>query len=147
MVRSTVFSKQGSWRNAPMTELPPGQFPGGYPPPPPPQGGGFPPPPGYGVQPDNHLVWGILVTLFCCLPFGIVSIVKSSQVSTLWAQGQYAEAQRSADDAKKWAIWGAAATVVLYVVIGIVYLIFGVILVDSVNSHLPTSITPPAYPS
>ena len=24
----------------------------------------------------NHLVWAILSTLFCCLPFGIVSIVK-----------------------------------------------------------------------
>ncbi len=37
-----------------------------------------------GPPPDNNLVWAILVTVFCCLPLGIVSIVKSSQVNTLW---------------------------------------------------------------
>lgn len=51
-------------------------------------------------------------TLFCCLPFGIVAIVKSSQVSGLYAQGRYAEAQASADSARKWIIWS--------VVIGII---------------------------
>ena len=78
-------------------QLPPPP-PGGYPPPPPPQGGAYPPPGGHGIPPDNNLVWGILVTLFCCLPLGIVSIVKASQVSGLWAQGRPAEAQAAADD-------------------------------------------------
>lgn len=128
-----------------MTEQPPGSYPP-PPPPPPPQGGGVPPPPGYGTPPDNNLVWGILVTVFCCLPFGIVSIVKATQVSSLWAQGQHAAAQKAADDARKWAIWGAIATVVLYVVIGIFYLIFGVLLVDSVESNIPTTFTP-SYPT
>jgi hypothetical protein len=70
-----------------------------------------PPPPGYPPQPPsaqapkNYLVWSILVTLFCCLPFGIVAIVKSSQVNGLYAQGRYAEAQASADSARKWVIW------------------------------------------
>ncbi len=69
------------------------------------------PPPGYppqqpsGGPPKNYLVWSILVTLFCCLPFGIVAIVKSSQVNGLWAQGRYGEAQASADSARKWVIW------------------------------------------
>ncbi|WP_155724452.1 CD225/dispanin family protein [Mycobacterium avium] len=66
---------------------------------------------------NNYLVWSILVTLFCCLPFGIVAIVKSSQVNGLWAQGRYAEAQASADSAKKWVIWSA----VIGVVVGIIY--------------------------
>ena len=53
-----------------------------------------PPPPGYppqqpvGQVPNNYLVWSILVTIFCCIPFGIVAIVKSSQVNGLWAQGR-----------------------------------------------------------
>jgi hypothetical protein len=129
-----------------MTAQPPGPPPGGYPPPPPPQGGGFPPPPGYGAPPDNNLVWAILVTVFCCLPFGIVSIVKSTQVSSLWAQGQFAEAHKAAADAKKWAIWGAIASVAVYVVVGIIYLIFGVLLVESVESNIPTSVTS-VYPT
>ncbi|MCV7076145.1 MULTISPECIES: CD225/dispanin family protein [Mycobacterium] len=85
-----------------------------------------PPPPGYppqqppaGQQPDNYLVWSILVTLFCCLPLGIVAIVKSTQVNGLWAQGRYAEAQASADAAKKFVIWSAVAGVIVFVIYGI----------------------------
>jgi Interferon-induced transmembrane protein len=83
-----------------------------------------PPPPGYppqqpaGQQPDNYLVWSILTTLFCCLPLGVVAIVKSSQVSGLWAQGRYAEAQESADAAKKWVKWSVIAWVVGAVIYG-----------------------------
>ncbi|MEW2478931.1 CD225/dispanin family protein [Mycobacterium sp. NPDC049093] len=104
-----------------MTEYPPPP-PGGYPPPPPggyppPPQGGFPPPGGpQGVPPDNNLVWAILATVFCCLPLGIVAIVKSVSVSGLWAQGQYQAAQQAADDAKKFAMWGAIAGVAFSVV-------------------------------
>jgi hypothetical protein len=45
------------------------------PPPPPP---GYPPQPPAGQAPNNYLVWSILVTLFCCLPLGIVAIIKST---------------------------------------------------------------------
>lgn len=84
-----------------------------------------PPPPGYpqqppaGQQPDNYLVWSILATLFCCLPLGIVAIVKSTQVSGLWAQGQYAEAQAAADSAKKFVKYSVIAGVVAAVIYGI----------------------------
>jgi hypothetical protein len=50
-------------------------------------------------------VWSILATLFCCIPFGIVAVVKSSQVNGRWAQGRQAEAQAAADSARKWVIW------------------------------------------
>jgi hypothetical protein len=89
-------------------------------PPPAPPPGSYPPPPqGGGAPPNNYLVWAILTTLFCCLPLGIVSIVKSTQVSGLWAQGQHAEAQKAADDAKKWAMWSA--------IVGAVAIIFNVV--------------------
>ncbi|TPG35892.1 CD225/dispanin family protein [Mycolicibacterium hodleri] len=122
-----------------MTEYPPPP-PGNYPPPPP---GNYPPPPGPGGpggpgfpggptgQPDSNLVWGILVTVLCCLPLGIVSIVKATQVSGLWGQGRYAEAQKSADDAKKFAIWGAIAGVV----VGVIYLIFTLVVGASAFSY------------
>lgn len=84
------------------------------------------PPPGYppqqppaGQAPDNYLVWSILVTLFCCLPLGIVAIVKSSQVNGLWAQGQYGEAQAAAETAKKFVMWSVVAGVVWLVFVGI----------------------------
>ena len=110
-----------------MTDQPPPP-PGNYPPPPPP-GGGYPPPlPQGGApagQPDNNLIWGILVTVLCCLPLGIVSIVKATQVSGLWAQGRFAEAQQAADDAKKFAVWGAIAGVIVFVVVIILNLVVG----------------------
>ncbi|OBK22569.1 hypothetical protein A5634_07255 [Mycobacterium asiaticum] len=85
---------------------------------------GYPPQPPTGQQPDNYLVWSILATLFCCLPLGIVAIVKSTQVSGLWAQGQYAEAQAAADSAKKFVKWSVIAAVVGAVLYGIVLVVF-----------------------
>ena len=58
-------------------------------------------------KPDNNLVWAILVTVLCCLPFGIVSILKASKVDTLWAQGDQNGAVAAAAEAKKWAIIAA----------------------------------------
>src|ERR1700761_3908733 len=94
-----------------MTEPPP---PPSYPPPP-----GYPQQPPAGQAPNSHLVWSILVTLFCCLPFGIVAIVKSSQVNGLWAQGRYAEAQASADSAKQFVMW----SVIIGLVVDVIYII------------------------
>lgn len=79
---------------------------------------------GYSPQeapPGSNLVWGILTTIFCCLPFGIVSIVKASKVNSLWASGAHAQARESAKDAKKWAIIAAVAGVVLAVLYGILF--------------------------
>ena len=64
---------------------------------------------------------GILTTVFCCLPFGIVSIVKASQVNGLWAQGRFAEAQASSDAAKKWAIWSVVAAVAIWIIYAILF--------------------------
>jgi TRAP-type mannitol/chloroaromatic compound transport system permease small subunit len=84
-----------------------------------------PPPPGYppqqppaGQAPNNSLVLAIVGLVFCLIP-GIVAVVKASQVNGLWAQGQYGEAQASADSARKWAIWA----IVLGAVFGVVYTI------------------------
>ena len=67
-----------------MTDIPPP--PGNFPPPPPPPPGAYPPPGGPvpgGAPPDNNLVWAILSTVLCCLPLGIVAIIKSTLVSVL----------------------------------------------------------------
>lgn len=58
--------------------------------------------PGAMSPPNNHLVPAILTTVFCCLPFGIVSIVKAAQVNNLWQSGQYDAARKASEDAKKW---------------------------------------------
>ncbi len=75
-------------------------------------------------KPDNNLVWAILTTVLCCMPLGIVAIIKATSVDSLWAGGHHQEAIAAAADAKKWALIGAGAGAVFIVV----YTIFVVIM-------------------
>jgi predicted secreted protein len=59
--------------------------------------------------PESYLVWAIITTLLCCLPFGIVSIVNAVKVDKLWMQGQQEAAYKASKNAKIWAIVAAAA--------------------------------------
>ncbi len=109
---------------------------GGYGQQPPGYGGGYGGPGGPGgTPPDNHLVPAILTTLFCCLPLGIVSIVKSSQVNQKWQIGDYAGAQQASEEAKTW--W-KRSLIVGAIMIGlsiIAYVLFFVILAASMSSY------------
>lgn len=78
-----------------------------------------------GQPPKSWLIESILVTLFCCMPFGIAGIIFSSKVESHFYAGRIAEANRAAADAKKWTMigfWlGIAITVI---VIGFYAVIF-----------------------
>jgi hypothetical protein len=74
--------------------------------------------------PPNNLVWAILATILCCLPLGIVSIVYAAQVNSKWAMGDAAGAIESSNKAKQWAIWSAAAGVI----IALLYVVFILVL-------------------
>jgi len=76
-------------------------------------------------KPDNNLVWAILVTVLCCLPLGVVAIIKASTVDSLWSEGKYDEAYQASADARKWSWIGAGVgiafmIVYLLVVVGMV---------------------------
>jgi hypothetical protein len=78
-------------------------------------GGQMPPP-----RPKNWLVESILVTIFCCLPFGIVGIVNSSAVNSKYDAGDYAGALYSSQQAGKWTkigFWIALGLWVLYFIL------------------------------
>ena len=84
----------------------------------------------YGARPPmpaTYLVWAILATLLCCMPFGIVSIVKASQVSTLYYQGNYAEARAASRAARNWAIASAVSSGAIVLVYVAVF--FGAVLI------------------
>lgn len=105
---------------------------------PPPYGGQ---PGGYGGPPDNNLVWAILCTVLCCLPFGIVAIVNATKVSSLWAQGQQAEAYAAAASAKKWSIIGAVAGVASWVIGVILWFVIFAAAMSSVDHSIHTTFT------
>jgi hypothetical protein len=76
-------------------------------------------------QVPNYLVQAILVTLFCCLPFGIVAIVYAAQVNGKLQAGDYQGALDSSKNAKLWTWLGfgiglaLAAIYVAFVAVGI----------------------------
>ncbi len=55
-------------------------------------------------KPNNHLALALISTACCCLPFGIVSLVKSLEVNKFYLAGNYAAAVEASNDARKWAI-------------------------------------------
>jgi predicted secreted protein len=71
-------------------------------------------------QPKNYLIESILVTIFCCMPFGIVGIVFAAQVNAKFDAGDYEGALKASKEAKKWMTWGLISSIV----IGLFYLIF-----------------------
>jgi hypothetical protein len=73
---------------------------------------------GPGVPPPNYLVWSILTTIFCCLPFGIVSIIFAAQVNSKWQAGDQQGAMSSSKNAKMWAwisFFAAIAVAIIYI--------------------------------
>lgn len=73
------------------------------------------------VQPKTWLVESILVTLFCCLPFGIVGIVNAAKVNSLYASGNIEAAQQASATAAKWTKIGFIVGIVVIIVYAIGY--------------------------
>jgi len=81
---------------------------------------------------ENWLVEAILVTLLCCLPFGVVGIIFAAQVNTKQQAGDMEGAEKARRDAAKWTkigFWVGLAWVILicifYFFIGFAMLGFG----------------------
>ena len=79
-----------------------------------------------GIKPKSYLVLGILTTILCCIPFGIVSIIQASKVDNLWNAGRYNEAQTASNKARNWAI-AAMATSLISTILYIVLVALGVV--------------------
>ncbi len=76
-------------------------------------------------RPKTWLVESILVTIFCCLPFGIAGIVNAASVNSRYDQGDIAGAERASLQAAKWTKIAFFVGLVL-MVINILYMfVFG----------------------
>ena len=65
----------------------------------------------------NYLAQAILVTIFCCLPPGIVSIVYAAQVNGKIASGDVKGAMRSSERAKLWAWASLGIGIAIYAIV------------------------------
>ena len=66
---------------------------------------------------ESHMIFAVLTTLFCCIPFGIAAIVYAAQVSAKAQAGDVAGAELASQKAKMWCWWafgvGLAANVLI----------------------------------
>ena len=74
-------------------------------------------------QVPSNLVWGILSTLCCCLPLGIVSIVYASKVEGYVIAG---DVEKAKENSKKAAMW-AWISFGVSLVGGIIWFIIGAV--------------------
>ena len=77
---------------------------------------------------ENWLVEAILVTLLCCLPFGVVGIIFAAQVNTKQQAGDMEGAEKSRKEAAKWTKIGFWVGIAWIVLIFLCYFILGVTL-------------------
>lgn len=78
-----------------------------------------------GPEIANNLWQSIVVTLLCCLPFGVVSIVYAAKVNGLKQAGLYEEARQAAANSRKWTN--------ISVICGLIGLVVQIILAVSQN--------------
>ena len=77
------------------------------------------------LPPKNWLVESILVTILCCLPFGIVGIINATKVESLWNSGQKEAALQASREAAKWVKLGVIVAVVC-LALYLILIFFGV---------------------
>lgn len=86
--------------------------------PPPPGYGGYGPqqPPMHSNKPQNFLWLGIVSTLLCCLPAGVVSIIYATKVDNLWNMGDYQGAINASNNAKTWGFVSVGLGFVMFII-------------------------------
>lgn len=115
VLSSDLIWKEGMSDWKPLAQVPEFQSTSGFSDPPPVGMGSVPIqqppiyPTGYAVGSVPNYLWqSIVVTVLCCLPFGVVSIVHAAKVDSLLAQGDIVGANAASKSAKTWAIAGVA---------------------------------------
>lgn len=85
----------------------------------------LPPTPEQLKRPKTWLIESIIITVLCCLPFGIVGIINATKVNSLYDQGLYNESLQKAKNARRWTLYGFIA--------GFIYLI--IVLIMMLNNN------------
>ncbi|MDR1719140.1 MAG: CD225/dispanin family protein [Dysgonamonadaceae bacterium] len=70
--------------------------------------------------PKSWMVESILVTLFCCMPLGVIGLIYASGVESKFRVGDYEGARIASANARQWVI----VSFVLGLLIGIIVLLY-----------------------
>ena len=74
----------------------------------------------YVMKPNSHMALAVLTTICCCLPLGIVAIIKANSVNSLYMAKQYEAANLASQEAQKWSIIGIVCSLVIW----LIYIVF-----------------------
>ena len=78
------------------------------------------------AMPKTWLLESILVTIFCCLPLGIVGIINAANVSSKYESGDIEGAKKASAEAAKWTKYGFIAGIIVVVLyLGFIFLLGG----------------------
>jgi len=69
----------------------------------------------------DHLVMAILATICCCLPLGIVAIVKASECKAQRSAGNRDLAVKNSRAARKWGLWSIGIGTVFTIILSVLY--------------------------
>ena len=81
-------------------------------------------------QPSSHMALAIITTLMCCLPTGIVAIMKSSKVDSLYFAGRYDEAVDASKSSMNWSIAGIVISLIGWIAYVLLVVVFGLAAVN-----------------
>lgn len=85
-------------------------------------------------SPTTVLVFSILSTVFCCVPFGIVGVVYAALAMGRHSARDFAASEQYRRNAKTWS-WVAFGCGVVFVVIWMMSFVFGAL--NAVGRHSP----------
>lgn len=78
--------------------------------------------------PPTYLLFSILTTIFCCLPFGIVGIINSASVNSKFDSGDIEGAEKASRNARTWSIVSLCCGIlgiIVYLVFILIYAFAG----------------------
>ena len=85
-------------------------------------------------KPDSNMLWAILSTVLCCLPFGIFAIINSNRVDELYARGDYQGAEEAAKTSKNYVKWSVISAAIAWF-IAIILMIIGALSQPSYDDY------------
>ncbi|MGL5683790.1 MAG: CD225/dispanin family protein [Marinifilaceae bacterium] len=74
------------------------------------------------TPPRTWLLESILVTLFCCLPLGVVGIIYAAKVDTAYSRGDYEMSRYYSKEAGRWVkigFWVTLVSSILYLILAL----------------------------
>lgn len=89
----------------------------------------------YTMKPNNYMALAIFTTVCCCMPLGIVAIIKASKVNSLFYAKQYNAAILAANDAKKWSLIALIFGLAIGLIYLVIYSIYGIALFSALGSN------------